>query len=126
MVEKNGKAILVVEDDVDLCNEILGILNNAGFRPTGVTNSRDALSRLKNQKYSCIVLDLRLGEENGEDLIDVVRTRPEMQNANTPIIVISGHLSKQIAANIAVKIQGAIVKPFTTESLMGNIKRVVG
>lgn len=119
------KNILVVDDDVDLCNSIVAALHREGFRPTGVVSGREANFKLKNQKYSCILLDMHLGHEDGDELIDVIRNRKDSQNNDTPILVISGFLDKPLLEKIAKDIQGALVKPFELSVLIEQVKKLV-
>jgi two-component system response regulator HydG len=121
---KAEKFILVVEDEVDLCSTMTRALTKAGFTTIGVNTVREATFKVKNQAYNCILLDMRVGEERGEDLIELIRTRKDYNNLTTPIIVISGFLDKDVILDIRGKIQGAIVKPFDAKSLLEMIKKV--
>jgi len=69
-------------------------------------------------------MDINLGNDNGTDLIDLIRTRNDMQNQDTPILVISGFIDKVLMKKIAHRIQGALVKPFQLIALIGHIKKV--
>lgn len=120
------KSILVVEDDVDVCNAIITALTRQGYKTTGVTTAREATFKLKNQKYSCVLLDMRLGEENGDLLIDFMRERKDSANTATPVIVVSGFLDKELVLKIASKIQGAIVKPFEQKDLIAMVEKLIG
>jgi len=121
------KQILVVEDDVELCNSILTSLHLKKYKCIGVTEVREASLRLKNQKFDAILLDMRLGSgDSGEELITFVRERKGSMNVNTPIIVISGFLDKPLVQKIAPFIQGALVKPFEMAALLEAIKKQTG
>jgi len=120
-----NKNILVVDDDVDLCNSIVSALHRDGFRPTGVTTAREAIFKLKNQKYDCLILDMRLENETGEEVIEVIRHRKDSQNASTPIIVVSGYLDKPLLVQVAKDIQAALVKPFELSKLLETVKKHV-
>ncbi|MGE3263507.1 MAG: response regulator [Bacteriovoracia bacterium] len=126
MSKNEAKQILVVEDDVEVCNAILTALSRQGYRPTGVTSAREAMFKLKNQKYACILLDMRLGEETGEDLIEFVRHRKDSSNTSTPVLVVSGHLDRHLVLKIASQIQGAIVKPFEQKDLLAQLEKILG
>lgn len=118
--------ILVVDDDVDLCNGIMRALHREGFQPGGSVEVRDAMFKLKNQKYACVLLDMKLGVDLGEELIAFMRDRPDHENSATPIIVISGNLDRPLVSKIANRIQGALVKPFDMTSLIEAVKKQVG
>lgn len=127
MENPKGKQILVVEDDVDLCNSILQTLHQKGYQPIGVTDMRDATLRMKNQKFACLIFDIRLGEtESGVELIKLARDRKESLNLPTPIVVISGYLDKSLVQSIAGSIQGALVKPFESDALTDLVYKLIG
>jgi DNA-binding response OmpR family regulator len=120
------KSILVVEDDIDVCNAIVTTLAQNGYRPTGCSSAREANFKLKNQKFACILLDMRLGNETGEHVIEFVRHRKESQNLGTPVLVVSGSLDKDLILKIAGQIQGAIVKPFDQKDLLSLVSKLIG
>lgn len=122
---KDEKHILLIEDDVDLCNAMLSGLHNAGYVAYAATELREATFKIKNEKYACILLDMRLGENSGSDLVHFIRERKDAQNTNTPILVISGHLDRPLLAKLKGQVQGALVKPFSMDALLENIKKLV-
>jgi DNA-binding NtrC family response regulator len=124
-MKKENPAILIVEDDVELCNGIMRALHREGYNPSGAIELRDAMFRLKNQKYACVLLDMKLGVDFGEELITFMRGRIDLGNEDTPIVVISGNLDKPLVEKIAHQIQGALVKPFDMKSLLEVVKRKV-
>jgi CheY-like chemotaxis protein len=118
------KLVLIVEDNADQSNAMLTALKDAGFSPTGASGVRDAVFKLKNQRVSCIILDLLLGEERGIEVIDFIRTRKDCPNSDTPILVVSANLSKGALQSIAGKIQGAMVKPLAMAAFVANVQKL--
>jgi DNA-binding response OmpR family regulator len=127
---KEHKHILVVEDDVELNSAVTDALNRAGYKAVGVHNARDALMRMKNQKYDAIFVDIVLGDgsnaESGEDLLFQIRERPDANNQATPVVVISGNLQRELVERIAKSIQGALVKPFEMKALLEAARKAAG
>lgn len=127
MIMKNdNKHILVVEDDDDFRNVVLTVLSDANYAPMGARNLREASLKLRNQKYSCVLIDIRLGEDSGIDIIDSMRKQQNTLNSNTPIIVISGFLDRDLVTKIASQVQGALVKPFESQALLACLEKVCG
>ena len=125
MEKLEGRRILVVEDDISLCNSILNTLHRQGHNPKGVTDLREAAFRMKNQKYDCLIIDMRLSNaESGEELIRMARETKDSLNLHTPILVISGYLDKSLVHKIARSIQGALVKPFEMKALLDLVSKV--
>ncbi|MGZ3651044.1 MAG: response regulator, partial [Bdellovibrionota bacterium] len=109
---KENKFVLVVEDDEDLCKAVQSSLNSAGYKAVSAHTLRDAILKIRNQAFFSIVLDIHLGDENGEEVIENARSRSESLNKETPIVVMSGFLDRDLVQNLAGRVQGAIVKPF--------------
>lgn len=116
--------VLVVEDDESQANAMLGALQDAGMTVMAAPGIREAIFKVKNQKFSCIILDLLLGQEKGEHLLEVIRTRKDIQNTDTPIFVISAHLDKDTLQRLAGKVQGALVKPFDMQAFAEQVKKI--
>ncbi|MGZ3649566.1 MAG: response regulator [Bdellovibrionota bacterium] len=119
-----NKFVLVVEDDVDLCNSVEGALQNVGFRAVGAHCLRDGVLKVQSQSFICILLDMQLGALRGEDIIEHARNRVESLNRDTPIVVISGHLDRPLVKSLSGKVQGALVKPFDTNNLIEIVRKV--
>ena len=120
------KPILVVEDDKDICLSLIEALNAAGFLASGAASVEDAQRKMRNQTYACLLIDLRLGAAAGEDLVTDIRTRPELNNLTTPVLVVSAHIDEIAVARLKGKIQGALVKPVMLELLQNAVKRLAG
>jgi CheY-like chemotaxis protein len=127
MTGTEKKSILIVEDDVSLCNSILTALHKNGYQAIGATQSQEATFRMKNQKFDGLIFDMRLGNlESGADLISFARERKDSLNRDTPIFVISGYLDKPLLEKIISSIQGALVKPFDIASLLNMLEKNIG
>ena len=124
MNEIKKESVLVVEDDADQRNAMSLALREAGISSIGVSDIREALLRLKNQKFSCVVLDLLLGNESGTELIDIIRTRIDAQNSPTPILVVSANLSKETVEGLLGKVQGAMVKPLDMNAFVAYVNKL--
>ena len=122
---KEKKWILIVEDEEELANIIGEELFDEGYDIIYTPTAKDAKFKLDNQKFNCLLLDMNLAQGSGEDIIRHLTRDKGVLNSETPIIVISGSLDNSRMLDIREKIQGAMVKPFTMESLILKIKSLV-
>ena len=122
MAEAFKFSILVVEDDEALSSTLVETLSDFGFATIGTKTVREANFKLKNQQFSCVVLDIRLGNETGEIVIDSMRENTRAANHDTPVVLMSGFLDQDLLKKIGPKVQGAIVKPFTPKDLLKKLK----
>ncbi len=115
--------ILVIDDEVDICNNIKAILADEGFNIHIAHNSDDAFSYINENAYNLIILDVWLDNSkyDGLEILKEIR-----KNETVPIIVISGHGNIEMAVS-AIK-DGAsefIEKPFNTERLLLSVNRTI-
>jgi DNA-binding NtrC family response regulator len=69
--------ILVVDDEEKICTSLCKSLWQHGFNATSATCGVDAKRMLLDNEVSAVVLDLRLGRENGLELLpDFLKIRP--------------------------------------------------
>ena len=117
------KNILVIDDEIDICNNIKAILTDEGFNIQIAHNSDDAFKYLNNNTYNLIILDVWLDNSKYDGLEILKQIR---ENETVPIIVISGHGNIDMAVS-AIK-DGAnefIEKPFNTERLLLSVNRSI-
>ena len=114
--------ILLVEDDKTFVQILQGFLIKKGFEVDAINCIQDALTAIEKKEYQLILLDYRLPDGIGLDLIKLLRTK----NIKTPIIVITSFLDIRTAVN-AVKM-GAfdyITKPIMPDELLMIIQQAI-
>jgi CheY-like chemotaxis protein len=77
-----------VEDDPGLCEFIREVLNSANLEVEATTDSVQAATRLKTEKFSAVFLDLRMPAPDGIELTRQIRSN--RLNRVTPVIMITG------------------------------------
>jgi len=120
-MQKKSK-ILVVEDDQSMNYLLRMALKEEGYEVNGAFSLRESYEEISSEVYDVILLDLKLPDGNGMELID------EMSKSvvDTRIIVLTAHGTINTAVE-AVK-KGAynfITKPFEMEKLLIEIKRAI-
>jgi CheY-like chemotaxis protein len=84
--------ILVAEDDPRVLDLWTEALTDAGYRILSARNGRDAFALMRSLVFHCIVLDLRMPEVSGADLLKLTRGAPVLRQI--PVIVVSGFLDE--------------------------------
>ncbi len=106
--------ILVIDDEAHIRKTTGVTLDALGHETELVQNSAEALSRLQKESFDVAFLDLRLGEENGLDLIPkLIALEPKLN-----VIVFTAYSSIDTA--VEAMRRGAvdyIGKPFTPEQI---------
>ncbi len=93
----NRKAnVLYVNSGDGLRDRIAAILSGGGHRPTTVQRSMEALDRLRGQNYDLILVDLKLPDGSGIDLLE----RLKSVSPETPVAIVASEpgIDETIAA----------------------------
>lgn len=113
--------VLVVDDEVNIRKTLAVCLESRGHRVTAVSNARDAQVEADRQVFDMAFVDLRLGTENGLDLIPTLLSAcPWLK-----IVVITAYASVDTA--VEAMRRGAtdyIPKPFTPQQVELVTERV--
>lgn len=113
-----NKAVLIIEDDVQICNFICYILKQEGFTYYTAEKGKEALRVLESRRIDLILLDLGLPDMDGMDIITKVR-----KDSNMPIIVISARDQEQgKAETLDLGADDYVTKPFSVTELSARIR----
>lgn len=85
--------ILVVEDEDVLARSIVSFLERRGFSAAFAVDAQSALTMFKREAPRLVILDVRLGRDNGLDLLVQLRA----QNPEAQVVVMTGHGDVSIA-----------------------------
>lgn len=118
----NFDKLLIVEDTPSLSRTYAAHLGEMFTQTEIVETAKSALSTVSEQTPSCILLDLKLPDANGLELLD----RWVREELDAPIIVITANGSMGVAVDAMRR--GAVdfvVKPTSRERLQATVKNVV-
>ncbi|MEW6674625.1 MAG: response regulator [Nitrospirota bacterium] len=111
--------ILVVDDDKDMCRLVSSILEEEGHRVDKAYNSGQAIKRIKAKGYNLIILDYKLPNINGINLLKEIRQiKPSIK-----VIMLSAYGSppiKSMAKKLGV--YRFIDKPFDLNKLVKIVR----
>jgi len=87
-MEKKGKSrALAVGDEAETCEMIRNVLSSNGMEALILTRSSSAAAHLWAEKFSIILLDLRMASPDGVELTR--RIRSSGINQQTPVVIVS-------------------------------------
>ena len=121
----DDRRILIVEDDASFGTAVLGTLKNRKYQVMLASKVGEAVAKLKNQKFDCILLDMHLETASGESIINNLRSSKKDINHETPIIVMSGFLEPEVIKRIVRHVQGMLVKPFKPDVLIDKMETIL-
>jgi FixJ family two-component response regulator len=121
-VTESQPTVFVVDDDLSVRRGLERLLRLAGYRVETFTSAREFLARVAPDGPSCLVLDVRMPEQNGFDLHEALAAR----GRPLPVIFITGHGDIPMAVR-AMK-AGAVdflTKPFDVEALFHAVRQAL-
>ena len=121
---KNKISILVVDDEVDICEMVSAILNDEGYQTKIALSSNDAINIIKNNDVTLIITDIWMNNNVNAGL--ELLTWCQNYNSLIPVIMMSGHGNIETAMKAAKN--GAfdfIEKPFKSDRLLLLVEKAL-
>ena len=117
-----GRKILVVDDEVVAANSVRRTLTRRGFRVDEAFSGREALNRILNEMYDLVLLDMKMPDTNGLELLPTIKKhRPAL-----PVVMVTGYASIDTAVEAIQR--GAtdyVAKPFTPDELFSAASKAI-
>ena len=103
------KRLLIVEDNAAEQMSITALLGHDDIEIITADTGADALATMRNQPCDCVVLDLRLPDMSGFEVLD--RLRKDETLSNVPVVVFTGReLSAEEDAELHTMARSIVVK----------------
>jgi two-component system chemotaxis response regulator CheY len=119
-------SVLVVEDEPFARKLTLATLQRIGVRKiVAAENGAAALNAIATARepFHLIVSDWNMPEMNGLELLQAVRE----EHPHMPFLMLTGHAGQELVlAARAARVNGYVVKPFSTEQLRSKIAVTLG
>ncbi|MBN1901654.1 response regulator [Candidatus Sumerlaeota bacterium] len=112
--------ILAIDDENDVLLIIKTALSSQGYKVLTASNGYDGLALAEDNCPDLILLDLRMPEMDGMEVLEKLRDNEKTQKI--PIIILTGiSEKKQIRDALDKGITYYIVKPFECQDLISKI-----
>jgi response regulator of citrate/malate metabolism len=130
MLEKKKQLlgdVLIIDDDPSICDILEQYCINLGcYRNIIIANDGSlASTKLRNQKFALILVDMQLPRKSG---LDIIRELDDKSiNSKNSIIIVSGTLEKttlEKAVGLGVKM--FLQKPFDEATFQEKVLKVIG
>jgi DNA-binding response OmpR family regulator len=114
--------ILVVDDDPLMKRMVVNYLEEHDMRTASASGRQEMVSEFALGEPNLVLLDLRLGNEDGLDLLREIRSQSDV-----PVIITTGHRRDEIDRVVGLEL-GAddyVTKPFGLRELLARIRAVL-
>ena len=108
------KRILIIDDEEGYRKVLSNSLADLGYETKAVKNGFEALEEMKRQRYSIILLDVKMPGMDGIELLDQIKgTRFPSQ-----IVIITAYTYEDVAKEAVRKgAKKVIIKPFSIDDI---------
>lgn len=114
--------ILIVEDDLSIQQAMETFLKNENYEVEVASDGEEALNLFEPNKYHLILLDMMLPKKSGQEVLETVRRRSELQ----PVVVISAQNDEFVQMTAFLKeIDDYITKPFSMNILLLKLSTIL-
>lgn len=120
---RKEESILVVDDDPDFCKTLKDILLLRGFNVETETEPENVLGHLEREYKLTVVLDLKLGEVNGVEVLQNIRGK----YPGKPVVLMTGYrneMGDSIKMANHIGAYTCLYKPFETDELFQLIEEI--
>ena len=114
--------VVVIDDDLALRQMVTSYLVDHNVPAKSVSNRIELSRHFEGTQPSLVILDLRLGQDDGLDLLREIRS-----HSDVPVIITTGHRPDEIDRIVGLEL-GAddyIVKPFSLRELLARVRAVL-
>jgi len=114
--------VLVVEDDLDLCEALCDTLELEGYKVLYANNGTEALSKLAKNNFRLVVSDIQMPVMDGFQLLNNM----QQMHPETPVVLMTayGTIPKAVEA-MQSGAADYLIKPFEASALVGKVAKFV-
>jgi CheY-like chemotaxis protein len=113
--------ILVADDDPVLRALWVAVLSGAGYRTVEATTGREAVELMRTVVPNLVILDLRMPELTGQEVLAYVRSLPVVQEI--PVLVVSGHPEE--SGGIGLNVVDRLAKPLDAATFLRAVQQAL-
>jgi two-component system OmpR family response regulator len=118
----NGEKVLIVDDEIDICYLLSGILRQKKLRTSYVNNLADAQSVLKEEIPSIVFLDNNLPDGKGIDFISKIK---QLYPATKVVMITAFDTYSDRSKAYEQGVDFFIGKPFTRDVIDKTLERLM-
>jgi len=116
------KRILIIDDDMDMCNLLGRFLQKKGFETEASHSGNKGIAKFKESKFDVVLCDFRLGDKEGREVLKEIK----QADPQAIVIIITGYSDIKTAVDVIKA--GAfdyITKPLIPEEVLNVIGRAL-
>jgi two-component system response regulator FixJ len=117
-----ARKVLIVDDDASVRKSLKRLVQSAGYDVEVFAGAREYLTQAAVGGHACLVLDVRMPEVSGLELMGMVAGTPLCR----PVVLITGHGDEALRAQgLACGAVAVLDKPVEDTALLAAIERAL-
>jgi len=117
------RCILVVDDEVQICNVVQKVLTQEGYRMLTASSGEEALKQLKKTPVDLILLDLRMPTLDGLETLKQARL---IQTTLKAVLLTAYGTAANARDAMLLGVYDFLTKPFDNQLLKKVVKEALG
>jgi DNA-binding response OmpR family regulator len=115
------KTILIIDDEIKICEVISSFLENEGYRVMDAQSGLTGLSFFHKESVDLVILDLMLPDISGEEVCKQIR-----QQSSVPVLMLTAKVSEDDRVRgLSIGADDYVIKPFSLRELAARIKVIL-
>lgn len=115
------KTILVIDDEIKICEVISSFLRNEGYRVIDAQSGLIGLNLFTKEPVDLIILDLMLPDISGEEVCRQIR-----QQSSVPVLMLTAKVTEDDRVRgLSIGADDYVIKPFSLRELAARIKVIL-
>ncbi len=116
------RKLLIVEDDVDVTSLLFDTFTDMFDIIDNAYSVEEALKLINENSFSLILLDIKLNNRNGAEIVKYIADSETNLNKETPVVIVSGIINANFIDHYKNRFAGIILKPFEHD----DIRKIIG
>ena len=118
--------VLVVDDEANILKLVSANLQIRGYQVLEAKNATEALEKLRSVQPSLMVLDIKLPDFTGWELLKRIKSDP-LVATGFPVLIMTASISEtSLDLEIYPDVREVLTKPFSSAGLMSAVERILG
>jgi two-component system response regulator HydG len=120
---RKEKSVLIVDDDPLFCRTLTELLQSRNYHVESETDPEKVLDRMEKDYKLVVVLDIKLGEKNGLNVLRDIRAKYPAK----PVVLLTSYredMSGSIEKGMQIGAYTCLYKPMAAEALTGLVEEI--
>jgi len=113
------KSVFVIDDDMSILRTFSRVLQKSDYEVDTAQTGREAIEKLGKRSYDVVLIDIRLPDMEGTDLLNAQR---EKMSKTVKILITGLSLMDQVANTAELDADCILTKPIKPEDLLAVIE----